>query len=77
MLDYLLGMTTDYQVIKYILDKNKEFGLTLYLAAVDEINFIDKLRDEIRFHNTDELKVQIAQDVATAKALLEKQILQT
>ena len=42
-----------------------------------EIDFIDKLRDEIQFHNADELKAQIAKDVAAAKALLEKQILQT
>jgi riboflavin kinase/FMN adenylyltransferase len=46
-----------------------DFDKEIYGRYV-EVHFKQKIRDEMRFQSLDELKVQIAKDVAEAKAAL-------
>ena len=41
-------------------------------GKVLKLQFLKKIRKEMRFHNLDELKAQIAKDKAKAKAFLDK-----
>jgi riboflavin kinase/FMN adenylyltransferase len=49
----------------YLLDFNGD----LYGQEI-RVEFIDRLRDEIRFHDAEELKIQMARDVEQAGELL-------
>lgn len=60
-----------YSIETYIMD----FEKSIYSQDIT-IEFIEKLRDEIKFNNIDALKNQIQIDVEKTKKILNKQILQ-
>jgi len=59
-----------YSIETYILD----FEKSIYSQNIT-IEFIEKLRDEIKFENIDTLKTQIQLDIEKTKTILNKQIL--
>ena len=60
-----------YSIETYIMD----FEKSIYSQNIT-IEFIEKLRDEIKFENIDTLKTQIQLDIEKTKTILNKQILQ-
>ena len=71
-----IGMAPTFKEQKYSIETYiMDFEKSIYSQNIT-IEFIEKLRDEIKFENIDTLKTQIQLDIEKTKTILNKQILQ-
>jgi len=71
-----IGIRPTFDSNKYLIETHiPDYHNDIY-GQIISIDFIDRIRDEKRFNTVDELKAQIAQDVETARAQLNKKLFQ-